>query len=121
MPIYHQFPKMKNLKVIGLSGLISLKNKMENSDGADTPEELAEAASSSQDRRRSGTVIPPERNVRPRTATCMMRASRKAREDLLFRTPGVNPQPWKADLMRRNRNPGSSRWPRAWPNPYMTA
>ena len=28
MPIYHQFPKMKNLKMIGLSGLISLKNKM---------------------------------------------------------------------------------------------
>ena len=28
MPIYHQFPKMKNLKMIGLSGLISLNNKM---------------------------------------------------------------------------------------------
>ena len=31
----------------------------EDSDGADATEELAEAASSSQDRRRSGTVIPP--------------------------------------------------------------
>ena len=41
----------------------------EDSDGADATEELAEAASSSQDRRRSGTVIPPERNARPRTAT----------------------------------------------------
>ena len=64
----------------------------ENSDGADATEELAEAASSSEDRRGSGTVIPPERILRL-ARNLMMRLSRRARKDLLFRTPCVNPQP----------------------------
>ena len=65
----------------------------ENSDGADATEELAEAASSSQNRRRTGTAIPPERNVRPRTATHDEGQPERGRgsEDLLFQTPGVNP------------------------------
>ena len=48
----------------------------------------------------------------------MMRASRKAREDLLFRTPGVNPQPWKADLLRRRTTQAQAPAPRACPNPH---
>ena len=43
------------------------EDQNEESEGADAVEELAEAASSSLDRRKSGTAIPSERNVRPGT------------------------------------------------------
>ena len=74
---------------------IVFEEQGENSDGADATEELAEAASSSQDRL-------PERNLRPRTES-HDETQPEAREDLLVRTPGVNAQPWKADLLQRNR------------------
>ena len=95
------------------------EDENEESEGADATEELAAAASSNQDRRRTGTAIRPERNVRPRT---------ESRE-------GAQPESERGSSFPNSRRestalegehpaeesrttPAQAAAPRAWPNPY---
>ena len=84
-------------------------------DGADATEELVEAASSSQDKRRSNAAPRVDRNLIPRLETQPERErgsslvfSRRESIDSAERPPVEAAQPEQAQAAR----------PQAWPNPY---
>ena len=95
------------------------EDQNEESEGADAAEELAEAASSSLDRRRTGTAIPSERNVRPRAES---RHETQPESKRGSSSPNSRRESTALEgeppAEESRTTPAQAAAPRAWPNPY---
>ena len=85
------------------------------SDGADATDELVEAASSSQDRRRSSAATRADRNVRPRLET--QPESERGSSLAFSRRESIDSAERPSAEAAQPEQPHATR-PPAWPNPY---
>ena len=85
------------------------------SDGADATDELVEAASSSQDRRRSSAATRADRNVRPRLET--QPESERGSSLAFSRRESIDSAERPSAEVAQPEQPHATR-PPAWPNPY---
>ena len=108
-------PEDDELDTVGVT-IPDISNDAEDmSDGADATDELVEAASSSQDRRRSSAATRADRNVRPRLET--QPESERGSSLAFSRRESIDSAERPSAEAAQPEQPHATR-PPAWPNPY---